>query len=465
MNVLLIKPTKHTDAITPPLGLGYLASRIRSHHEVKIVDAPLLHLTEKKFIQIFREFQPDVVGTQMLTMDIVSAWRYLSLAKKLNPDCVTVAGGPQPSGEPEGTMHWFGSTLDYAFVGEAEDGFDQLLQLLEENRDNPSISDLREVPALVWREEGHIRINPLKRVQDLDALGFPAWDLMNPRLYPPSPHAAYAKAFPVGCITATRGCPYACDFCAATAIQGKKLRTRSVGHVMEEIDLLVNRYGMKEIHLVDDNFTYYRDYVLEFCEEKSRRFPKVPWTCPNGVRLDSLDPELLLAMKNSGCHVISMGIESGSQKILDLVRKKQTVETVLEKVEQIKRAGMDTVGFFILGFPGETIEDMEKTVQFSLSLPLVRAHYMFYHPLPGTEGYRRLLRECPECFRKVQSSLETIAYVDKGVTEKQLKAIQRKAFLRFYFRPSQFSALFMRIRHPAQIYYIAKRISRWMIFN
>lgn len=465
MKVLLIKPTKSTDAITPPLGLGYLATRIRSRHEVRILDAPLVRLNERKFMRILREFQPDVVGTQMLTMDIVYAWRYLWLAKKINPDCVTVAGGPQPSGEPDGTMHWFGATLDYAFVGEAEEGFDQLLQLLEDDRHNPSLKDLQEVPALVWRDDKHIRVNPLKRVRDLDALGFPAWDLMNPRAYPPSPHAAYARAFPVGCITATRGCPYDCDFCAAGVMQGKKVRRRSVAHVIEEIDLLVNHYGMREIHFVDDNFTYHRDYVLEFCEEKMKRFPKLPWTCPNGVRLDTLDPELLSVMKKAGCYVLAMGIESGSQRVLDLVYKRQTIELVREKVEQIRRAGIEAVGFFMLGFPGERIEDMKETVNFSLSLPLVRAHYMFFHPIPGTPSYKRLLNTCPECFRKVQSSLEMIAYVDKGLTKRQLKYAQREAFLRFYLRPRQFCALFTRIRHPAQVYYIAKRILRWMVFN
>jgi len=466
MKVLLIKPTTKTDAITPPLGLGYLAARIRGRHNVRILDGPLMRLNLAMLSRILKEFRPDVVGFQLLTMDMVRVWRYLSKIREELPQAITVVGGPQPSGEPEGTLHWYGDRLNYAFVGEAEEGFSRLLDAIEGSSDRrPAAERLREIPGLVWRETPQVLANPPRREQDLDALGFPAWDMMDPRKYPPAPHAAFARAFPVGCITATRGCPFDCDFCAARLTQGKKLRTRSVLNVLDEIALLVNHYGVREIHMIDDNFTYNRDYVLDFCEQKARKFPNIPWTCPNGVRLDTLDSELLGAMKRSGCYILAVGIESGSQPVLDLAGKKQTVDLIREKVELIHRAGLGVVGFFIFGLPGETPSDIKETVKLSLELPLTRAQYMFYHPIPGTRGYKHILRERAECLRRIESAFETVAYVEKGLTEKQLKRSQHAAFLRFYLRPEQFASLLASIKHPLQIYYIARRIARWMIFN
>ena len=433
---------------------------------MRIIDGPLLHLNRTRLVRILEEYCPDVVGFQLLTMDFAVVWRYITLVKEFFPTMITLVGGPQPSSEPEGTLHWFGPSLDYAFAGESEEGFSMLLDVIEGSTEHrPPTKYLSEIPGLVWRDGARARSNAPRRELNLDALGFPAWDMINPSSYPPAPHAAYARAFPVGCISASRGCPYDCNFCAASITQGKKLRTRSVEHVLEEIEMLVRHYGMKEIHLVDDNFTYYRDYAMRFCEQKSRRFPEIYWTCPNGVRLDSLDLELLDAMRRSGCYSLSLGIESGSQRVLDRARKRQTIEQVREKVELIRKAGMEVNGFFIFGMPGESLEDMQATIRLSLELDLTRSHYMFFHPMPATSEYKRIISECPECLRHVESSLERVAYVEKGLTEKTLKHMQRSAFLRFYLRPAQFFKLFSSLRSPTQIYYLMRRISRWMVFS
>ena len=464
MKILFVKPTSHTDSITPPLGLGYLATALRPEHEVDIIDGPKVGLNPRKFARILAESKPDMVGFNVVSMDIYTAAVYLKVVREILPEAVTVVGGPHPSGEPEDTFYSYAPDLDYAFVGEAEKGIRVLADILERER-RPSDDDLKAVPGLVWKRGHRLFSNPIYRERDLDLLGFAAWDLIDPRTYPHAPHAAFAKAFPVANISVTRGCPFECEFCAARKIQGRKIRRRSIGHVMEEIELLVNRFGTREIHIVDDNFTYKRDYALEFCEKLSRKFKDVSWTCPNGVRLDSLDEELLGAMKRSGCYAIAVGIESGTQAILDRVKKKQTIELVRQRVNMINDAGMIAVGFFGFGFHGETVEEMKNTINFSLSLPLSRAQYMFFHPMPGTDLYHKILKEHPEKLRDVYSTLGKVAYVEDGISESQLRWLHRGAFLRFYTRPRQFAQLITSMRSPSHAYYIVKRVLRWMINN
>ena len=463
MKVLLIKPTlrANTDSITPSVGLGYLATALRPYHEVLIVDGPKIKLNQRKFARILRDFKPDMVGFNLISLDLYITVSYLRVVREVVPNAVTVVGGPHPSGQPENTFHNCKPNLDYAFIGEAERGLSMLAEAIEKNRG--STSGFEDIPGLVWKDNEGFHKNPMYREPDLDSLGFPAWDLMDPRTYPPAPHAAFAKGFPIGNISTSRGCPFNCEFCAAGKIQGRKIRRRSIGHIMDEIELLTKRYGIKELHIIDDNFTFNRDYTLEFCEQLAKRFEWLTWTCPNGVRLDSLDQEMLTAMKRSGCYALAVGIESGSQSVLDRASKKQTIELVREKVELINSMGISVIGFFVLGFPGETAEEIQNTIDFSLNLPLTRAQYMLFHPIPGTDLHAQLSRDHPERLRNVYSSLEKVAYLEEGMTEKQLKMLHRIAFLRFYLRPRQFFELMASIRSPSHAYYIIKRTIRWMV--
>jgi len=463
MKVLLIKPTSYTDGITPPLGLGYLATAIRDAHEVKIVDGPKIHLNRRKFAQILEAYKPDLIGFSVISLDLDVVASYLKLARELLPDAVTVVGGPHPSGDPEEAFYNYIPDLDFAFVGESETGLRMLADFFDEGA--PGESELKSVPGLVWKEGVKFHKNPAYFEEDLDSLGFPAWDLMDPRSYPPAPHSAFARAFPVANISSSRGCPFGCAFCAAHNVQGKKLRRRSVSHIMEEIDFLVRKYGARELHIIDDNFTHNRDYALEFCERLARSPHRLTWTCPNGIRLDSLDHELLTAMKRSGCYALAVGIESGSQAVLDNIGKKQTVELVRERVRMINGVGIQAIGFFGIGFPGETAREIRNTIDLSLELPLIRAQYMFFHPMPGTEQYRDIIETHPEKLRAVYSYLGNIAYVEDGLTESQLRWLHRSAFLRFYLRPRQFFQLIASIRGPRHAYYIMRRIIRWMVLS
>ena len=175
-------------------------------------------------------------------------------------------------------------------------------------------------------------VNPPIFVETLDEFGMPSWDLLRPDTYPLAPHGGFFKNYPIAPIIITRGCPFSCTYCAGHLISGKKIRHRSIDKVIEEIKVLYYQYGIREIHIEDDNFTFYHDLVYEFCRKLKENHLNISWTCPNGIRLDSLTKELLMAMKGAGLYGISVGVESGSDKILKDMRKSLTKEKIREKL-------------------------------------------------------------------------------------------------------------------------------------
>ena len=221
----------------------------------------------------------------------------------------------------------------------------------------------------------------------------PSWDLLRPDTYPLAPHGGFFKNYPIAPIIITRGCPFACTYCAGYLVSGKKIRHRSIDKVIEEIEVLYHKYGIREIHIEDDNFTFYHDLVYEFCKKLKEHNLNISWTCPNGVRLDSLDKELLLTMKEAGLYSISVGIESGSDKILKDMKKNLTKEKIREKIELIKDCGLEVSGFFIIGYPTETKKDIMDTINFAGSLDLKRAGFSLFKPFPGTEATRQLVEK------------------------------------------------------------------------
>jgi radical SAM superfamily enzyme YgiQ (UPF0313 family) len=302
--------------------------------------------------------------------------------------------------------------------------------------------------------------------ENLDDLGFPSWDLLKPDQYPLSPHGAFMKNFPIAPITVTRGCPFPCTYCAAHLVSGKRIRSRSVQNVLEEIELLYNKYGIREIHIEDDNFTLNKVFVKEFCNELLERNLDISWACPNGIRLDTLDEEMLDLMKKSGLYVVSVGIESGSARILEAMQKRLTKEKIQDKINLINKAGLEVIGFFIIGYPDETREDILETFKFAESLNLKRANYMIFHPYPGTPITRKLIARGELNLNEQDWEkyiLADVVYSPPGISRKQLKNLRRLGFYRFYLRPKILFKLLCEIKSPKHFYIVFKRIFKWLI--
>ena len=175
---------------------------------------------------------------------------------------------------------------------------------------------LSRIENLAFRGENGIRINQLFIEENLDNIPLPDWSLIDPNKYPNSPHGTFTKNLPAAPILLTRGCPFDCDFCGGFSIMGKKIRRRSIANIMEEVELLRGEYGVKELHIEDDNFSLKKDFVIDFCSALLKRGLNISWSCPNGIRLDSLDKEMLYLMEKSGCYSFGVGIESGDDAVL-----------------------------------------------------------------------------------------------------------------------------------------------------
>ena len=461
MKVLLVKPYNRSDHIQPSQGLGYLATAVRKEHDVTILDCIKEGMDLDKFVSFLKAHGPDILGLQCYTFDVGFIKKALKAAKEFRKDIVTVIGGPHPTAEPVSMMEACAGTLDFLFAGEAEKGLPALLGLLAAGN-----KEYASVPGLVWRRDGKIVQNPKVVIDDLDSIGMPAWDLIHPEQYPEAQHGAFFKQFPIAPIMVTRGCPYPCTFCAGHLVSGKKIRRRSVESVLAELTALRKDFGIREFHVVDDNFTMDARYTKEFLRRLKALDLGMTWSVPNGVRMDTLDEEMLMLMKETGLYMISLGIESGSDEILRLMRKGITTSKMRECMKMIDAAGIDMAGFFILGFPGDTVETMKETIRFSAELPLKRANFFTYLPFPGTEGYARLsasgeLKDVDwENFYFTNA-----AYTPRGLTRKDLKAMHRRAFAKFYLRPRIILYQLRSIKSFRHFLFLFKRFMNWIVYS
>ena len=432
MDVLLLAPPKHSYwglAQYPPVGLGYLATAARNRgYGLRILDCVKEKFSLDDFAEFLRKNKFDVIGITVWSLALEEVGRSLEIIKRLTPETVTVIGGPHPSALPQKSLEYF-QDADFAFRGEAEIGFPQFLDRINQGR-----QDFAGVPGLIWRQDDKIIANPPQWEEDLDSLGFPSWDLINPKGYF-MPGALISKDTAV--LTCTRGCPYHCSFCSAWITAGRKIRKRSVKNILSEIEYLHKNYGIRIFDIPDENFTFDKNYVREFCSALLPFKKSFEFFLPNGIRLDSLDRELLDLMLRAGFRrEVAVGIESGSERVLKLMRKSLSLEIVREKVALLNSIGFRPIGYFILGFPGETWEDMEKTVRFALDLKLYAAAFTPFAPMPGTEATNQIMQngELPEDFDYTAIAPDKVAYAPVGIGKEELDKFRKKALLRFNLR-------------------------------
>ncbi|MFH0913379.1 MAG: radical SAM protein [Candidatus Omnitrophota bacterium] len=433
MRVLLIAPIKDNYwgiAQYPPVGLGYLATALRkSGHSVEILDCVKEKMSFTGLENFIKKNRFDIIGITVWSLSLKEVKRSLRIIKENSPGTVTVIGGPHPSALPEGSLKFF-KDADFGFIAEAEIGFSRFVNLLSEGRD-----DFRDIPGLIWRNGKEIISNAPRWADNLDELEFPSWDLINPRDYF-MPGALVSKNTAV--LTCTRGCPYQCTFCSAWITAGRKIRQRSIKHILSEIEYLSNNFGIKIFDIPDENFTFDKKYVLDFCQAVLPYKGKFEFFLPNGIRLDSLDKELLATMRRAGFRrEVAVGIESGSERMLRLMKKNLSLDMVKEKINLLNAAGFRPIGYFIVGFPEETKEDLKKTLRLALELKLYAAAFTPFAPMPATEATKYIIAkgELPTDFDYTSITTDRIAYAPQGLTKEELDAFRKYAVLRFNLRP------------------------------
>jgi len=432
MRILLVGPksTVWSSRKHIPLGLGYLAAVLEgAGHEVEIYDAVV---ETEPLGPVLDRGKFDLVGVTAVTPLIYEAWEVAAQVKERG--AITVLGGPHPTLLPDESLER--PEVDIVVRGEGEETIVELAQALEEG------SDLEGVLGISFKK-GTIVHNPSRPLsEDLDSLPFPAHHLFKIERYTNlqpltdglDPHArAYT-------IVTSRGCPYGCIFCSK-AITGRTWRPRSPENVVAEWRWLVKDLGATEIGITDDVMTLDAKRAKRICRLLIQEgLNHIPWITVHGIRVDDVDEELLHLMKEAGCKRVGFGVESGSQRVLDYMKKGQTIEEVRRAFRWSKEAGLETMGFFIFGMPTETEETMEATIRLALELDPDLANFMIAAPYPGTELYEIILHEGNLFSRDWRDFAIHDEKARFAIGEMTAELVERKwheAYRRFYLRPSR----------------------------
>ncbi len=349
------------------MGLCYAAAACEAAGaQVIILDYIVAKYTPEKLAEALDAFEPDVIGTNAVTMNFLQAIRILQDAKTHRPQAVTIMGGPHVSFDADNTLTAY-PELDIIVAGEGEQTLQELIPVIT------TPEHWHNINGIVFRGNGKVITTPPRSpITDLDSLPLPARHLL--------PMSRYlALGFPVSIIT-SRGCPNQCIFCLGRRMVGHKARFRSPEKVVDEIEILIE-YGHQLINVADDLFTANKKRVLALCDEINRRGVRFIWSA--FARVNTVDPEILAAMKSAGCHSISFGIESGNAEMLKRVKKGITLKQARKAVEWAKAAGLRTHASFMVGLPGESPETLAETRRFGESLDIEHG-YHFLSPFPGT---------------------------------------------------------------------------------
>ncbi|MBC7130661.1 cobalamin B12-binding domain-containing protein, partial [Candidatus Bathyarchaeota archaeon] len=354
----------------PPLGLTYIAAVLEQEgHEIAVIDCPICKFDHEKLMDELTSFHPDIVGISAMTTMIVSALQAAKNVKETCPEATVVLGGPHATFMDEEILRQEPS-VDIIVRGEGE------YTMLELARFLPNWSKLADVKGITLRRNGKIfRTPPRPHIQDLDSLPYPAYHYL-----PMEKYRIYGRVhLPV---MSSRGCPFQCTFCVASQIFGAKFRARSPKNVVDEMEWLRDNYGAEAISFHDDTLTLDKQRMLKICEEIKKRKVELPWGCQ--TRVDRVSKELLSKMREASCHEASFGVESGSQKIIDAVGKGITHEQCEKAVKWAKEENLFVAVSAILGYPGETKETLQQTVDFVRRLEPDDAWLCIATPYPGT---------------------------------------------------------------------------------
>lgn len=410
IRVLLINPflTVYPDdpaGINPVLSLAYLAAYLRSKKIiVKIIDIAAegagnrvvignkirYGLEEEEIISRIKEFNPQVVGiTCQSTLHAKDSLESAKIAKKAVKSSLVVMGGAHPSAVPEEVLA--NKSVDVVVRGEGEITFLEIIKNYQKK------NGLENIEGISFKKGSRIIHNsPRTPIKNLDLLPFPARDLLPMDIYfsegSKNPDFNYGKR--VITMVTSRGCPGRCVYCAVKAVWGRVWRGRSPKNVVDEIEELVSEYRTDEIHFLDDSLSVDKKRLEGICDELIKRKIQIKWTTPNGIAVWLLDKKLILKMKKSGCYRLTFGLESGNKEILkDFIGKEYEYDKAREIIRFASKAGLWTVGTFIIGFPFEKADQIKDTIDFAISTDLDFATFFIANPFPGTPLYDMYKKE------------------------------------------------------------------------
>lgn len=371
-----------TELLFPPLGCANLASELKVRNiETRIFDCTFMTLSQVK--RDILQFQPDIAGMYSMVTLTRSTFQIANWLRETLPDCLLAAGGPLPTLFPEK----YADSFDLIFRGEADRSFpdfcaDYFLKSIDKG--HLDLVSLEKYSGLFIRNRQNQVENPQTHFSESALAYFPL------PFRGDFNHAAYQQAWleldgsKTTSIITTFGCSFDCDFCSRPVF-GNRFRRRNLDLVFAEIDQ-IRQLGYDSLWIADDNFTLDGNFLREFCARIADK--NIHWSCLS--RVTGISPELAGMMKKSGCKRVHLGLETGSAETLKLMKKRATLEDGKNAVQIFSRAGIEVAAFFIVGYPGETIESIESTFQMALDLPLQEVSFNVPYPLPGSQLFERI---------------------------------------------------------------------------
>jgi radical SAM superfamily enzyme YgiQ (UPF0313 family) len=443
MATLLVNPTASIETAggrfkglltaMPPIGLALLAARLRQRNrDVAVYDAFIGRGGPEGVASEARKRRPDVIGLPVVTPCATDVFAQAAAVRAASPGSVIVMGNIHADLFAQDILAE--GLADIVVHGEAEDTIVDIDRAVVEK------TDFASIPGISFRRGDEIvRTAERPQIEDLDTLPFPAWDLF------PMEHYGLFKfaqvASPATLICGSRGCPYRCTFCSLH-VMGPRRRKRSVANIVDEIEWLHERFGMKQVAFVDPIFPISRKEGLQFADELIRRglHRKVKWVTE--TRVDLLDEEMLRRGYESGLRRVMFGIEVGDDAVLESLKKRFVVEESRAAIALCRKVGVQTVGFFMVGVPGDTPQSIERTIDLAREVNPDFAKFTVFVPYPGTTDYNNL-----KAAEKLQGSEQWSrytsyptrdnppVYLPDGMSVDDIIRVHRRAFRRVYARP------------------------------
>lgn len=477
MNVLLLfantlsgrtarKTSTSRIGILPPLGLGYIAATLQqAGHKVRIIDTRIDAITPEVQDEI-RRFAPGIVGISIFVISELEGYKLAEQMKRILPDIPVVLGGPQVTYFPKAPLERC-ACVDFTVQGEGEYVMRDLVNALEASLDFRSVKNI-----YYRRDDGTVgHTGGPESVPDLESLPLPSRELFDLSRY--APEVYEFTTLPATNILATRGCAYGqCTFCFESGKFRTKYRYRSAENLIAEIEMLRDKYGIREIVFNDDDLLSNGKLLMEFSRQAISRNLGVRWSCWG--RVSPCTKNLLDTISKAGCWLVSFGIESGNQDLLDRLQKGMTIEKCRQVVKWCHEAGLEVMGTFMLALPGETPEKAERTIDFAIELDLTYAAFIPTHPLFGTPLFETCIEEgrmvkSPYLNRPVDTRyLPKISYIPDGYKDQdEIEQMLRRAYRRFYVRPSYFAKHVRKLMSVAAMrkYYLGLRFALSLMAN
>lgn len=381
MKILLVNP-KIYNRRAVPLGLAYIGAVLEENgHDVKVYDpAPYENITLEKTL---RSFDPELVGVTCTTAQMPKGLDMAHIIKNFSKDVPIVLGGVHPTSAPQQTLEF--EDVDIVVIGEGEETMRELADSLEKNK------DIGEVKGIGYKEDNRIKFTePRPLIKNLDDIPYPARDLFPMKWYTQRCTNLRGLWLSATNQMSSRGCPFTCAYCASAQVWRRKLRTISAGKVVDEMELLLEKYKIEGIGFSDDTFAVNKKRTIKICEEIRNRKLDLVWTV--GLRVDTVDEEIIKELSKSGCVQISFGVESGSEKVLNALNKGTNPAQTVRAFKICKKYGIRRLATFMIGNPEETMEDIEKTRKLAHAIDADFAEFFITTPYPGTKLYEMAIQ-------------------------------------------------------------------------